>query len=140
MRRLLTACLFACALGGATLALPAYATPASANQVVVDCNAHGSLTHAYTPDQLRTALDTMPADVKEYTDCYDLIQRTLLAELGSSKSAGAAGPTGSGGSLLPTPVLVVIAVLAAAAVGLAALALRRRRRTRVPPTPPISEA
>jgi hypothetical protein len=128
MRRLVTMSVLVCALAAGALAPTAQATATGASQAVADCNANGRLTHSYTPAELRTALSTMPADVKEYTDCYDVIQRTLLAELGTNKgAAGTVGGTGSGGSFLPTPLLVVVAVLVAGAGGFAALALRRRR-------------
>jgi hypothetical protein len=110
----------------------AWAAPAAlaapANQAVADCNSHGRLTHTYTAAQLRTALTTMPADIKEYTDCYDVIQRQLLTELGTGNSSGAGVPaSSSGGSSFPTALVVVIAVLVVAAGAFAGLALRRRR-------------
>ncbi len=75
--------------------------------------------------ELRHALATMPADVKEYSDCYDVINRALLAEIGGLH--GNAGNSSSGGSFLPTPVIVVLVILLLAAATLGALALRRRR-------------
>jgi hypothetical protein len=96
---------------------------AAAPNPTADCNANSRLTAHYTPAQLRRSLATMPADVKEYTDCYDVIQRTLLSELGQLKGNGSGG---SGGSFLPTPVLVVLIVLVLGGAGLATVALRRR--------------
>src|SRR5947209_4760352 len=64
-----------------------------------DCNANARLTHHYTPSQLQSALVSMPADVREYTNCNDVLQQALRAEL-----SGAGGSGGSGGSFLPTPV------------------------------------
>jgi hypothetical protein len=96
---------------------------------VADCNAHGQLTHAYSAAQLRSSLNSMPADIKEYTNCFDVIQRQLLAQLGHAKS-GTAGPqtASSGGSFLPTPVIVVLVLLILAAATFGAVALRRRGR------------
>jgi hypothetical protein len=88
-----------------------------------DCNANARLTHHYTASQLQSALVSMPADVREYTNCNDVLQAALRAELGG----GAGGSGGSGGSFLPTPVVVVLVVLLLAAAGLGAVALRRRR-------------
>lgn len=88
-----------------------------------DCNANGRLTGHYTPAQLRQALATMPADTKEYTDCYDVIQRTLLSQLGQLKGSGSGG---SGSSFLPTPVLIVLIVVVLGGAALATVALRRR--------------
>ena len=103
------------------------AAPASArlSKAVADCNAHTRLTQTYTEGQLRTALNTMPADVKEYTNCYDVIQRALLADIGGIKANG--GDSGGGGSsFLPTPLLIVLGVLVVAAGGFAVIAHRRR--------------
>jgi hypothetical protein len=93
---------------------------------VADCNANARLTKHYTAAELRSALATMPADVKAYTDCYDVIQRALLAELGQQHGSGSGG---SGGSFLPTPVVVLIVVLLLAAAGFGTAALRRRGDT-----------
>lgn len=105
------------------LAVPAMA--ASGSAAVTDCNAHGRLTRTYTPQELQTALSTMPADIKEYTDCYDVIQRALVAEVGSHHVSGSKDSSSSG-SFLPTPVIVVIVVLALVAATFGGLALRRR--------------
>jgi hypothetical protein len=98
---------------------------------VADCNAHGRLTRTYTANQLQTALTTMPADIKEYTDCYDVIQRALLARVGGHRASTTGDSNSSGGSFLPTPVIVVIVLLVLAAATFAALAVRRR----TPPPP-----
>jgi hypothetical protein len=102
------------------------AGPASARltQAVADCNSHGRLTRTYTEAQLRQALNTMPSDVKEYTNCYDVIQRQLLSDIGSIKASGGGG--GGGSSFLPTPLLIVLGVLVLAAGGFAVVARRQR--------------
>jgi hypothetical protein len=108
----------------------AAASPAAAKQspVVGDCVAHGQLTQTYSTGQLRTALSTMSAAIKEYTNCSDVIQRALLNEIGGVKpKTGAAG--GSGGSFLPTPVIVSLVLLALAGVTFGAIAIRRRAAT-----------
>ncbi len=115
-RRLLLAALIA-VIVPATCAASAGADP------IADCNANDRLTQHYTVPELRHALAVLPADIKEYTDCYDVLQRALLAEL--SKSGGGSG--GSGGSFLPTPVLIIVIVLVVAAAALGAVALRRRQ-------------
>jgi hypothetical protein len=124
MRRLL---LLTVLLAG-TLAVPAAGASGQPGPVA-DCNAHGQLTHAYSAAQLRSGLNTMPADIKEYTDCYDVIQRQLLGQLGKPEPGAAPAPSSdssSGGSFLPTPVIVVLVVLILVAAGFGALALRRR--------------
>jgi hypothetical protein len=115
------------ALGAGGLSLVG-AGPASAaaSGAVADCNSHLRLTRQYTVAQLRKALTTMPADIKEYTNCYDVIQRKLLSQLGAA-GGGSGGPGGgSGGSFLPTPVLIVLVLLVLAAGGFAVAAVRRR--------------
>jgi hypothetical protein len=104
------------------------AAPASArlSKAVADCNSHTRLTQTYTEGQLRTALNTMPADVKEYTNCYDVIQRALLADIGGIKADSSGGGGGGGSSFLPTPLLIVLGVLVVAAGVFAVIARRRR--------------
>jgi hypothetical protein len=101
------------------------AAAAGLSPVVADCNAHGRLTRQYSVTQLRSALATIPADIAEYTDCHDVIQHQLLAQLGELPGNGGSGH--GGGSFLPTWLIVVLAVLVAAAGGFGVLALRNRR-------------
>lgn len=115
-------------LAALTLVL-AFAGSASAgigSAVLADCNAHDALTKSYTVTELRNALATMPATMREYTDCQDVISRALNSALGTGgKNNG--GSTGSGGSSLSTGVIVIIVVLVLAASTLGAIAIRRRR-------------
>jgi hypothetical protein len=127
--------LLICALVLATcLAAPG---PAGAlSRVVKDCNAHNQLTGHYTVGQLRTALATMPADVKEYTPCYQLIQNQLFRQLGKPvPGTGGAGSSNSGGSFISIPVLIAVIVVVLAGAG---LALRAARRGGGGPPPPGS--
>ncbi len=79
------------------LTLPA----AASADPVRDCSTNGSLTQRYSAAQLRSALKSIPADVKEYTDCYDQIRRAELAAAASSgrrgKHTSSSGPSSSGG-------------------------------------------
>ena len=110
---------------GAPMAAGAVSGPAS--QAITDCNDHGQLTQHYSANTLRAALAQMPVDVKEYTDCYDVIERQLFKQVGSSATpTGAATGSSSGGSFLPTWLIIVIVVLALAAITFGALAVRRR--------------
>ncbi len=106
------------------------AQAAGLSPVVADCNTNLRLTHHYSVAQLRSALASMPADVREYTNCGDVIQRRLLAQLGALRGHG--GSAGGGGSFLPTPVILVLALLVAGGVGFAAYAYRRRGSERRP--------
>jgi hypothetical protein len=90
---------------------------------VADCNTNGRLTHSYSAAQLRNALATMPADIREYSPCYDVIQRALLQKIGKLSPGGSSG---SGGSFLPTWLIVVIVVLVLGGAGFGAVALRNR--------------
>jgi hypothetical protein len=110
----------------AALLLCASPSIAADSPVVSDCSAHSKLTHQYSLQQLQGALTTMPPDIREYTNCVDVIQRQLHIELGAVHPGAAGASKGSGGSFLPTPVIVVLAVLVVGAAGFAGLAVRRR--------------
>jgi hypothetical protein len=126
MSRRTLALILACAAAAGAALLPASAPAASRLTAAVgDCNAHARLTGHYTAAQLRTALNTMPADIKEYTDCYDVIQKQLLAQIGSIGGGGGDGG-GGGSSFLPTPLLVVLGVLIVGAAAFGIVAVRRR--------------
>jgi ABC-type phosphate transport system substrate-binding protein len=110
-------------LGGS---LPS-AVAAGVSPPVADCSAHGKLTQHYSASELQQALATMPTDVKEYTNCPNVIQQALLAELGAVHGGGG----GSGGSsFLPGWVIAVLVVLVLAGAAAGAMAVRNRRRDR----------
>jgi hypothetical protein len=122
-------CLWAPAMAGA-----ASDTPQAA---ITDCNDHGQLTAHYSPATLQAALGQMPVDVREYTDCYDVIERQLLVEQGKTASgSGSTAPASSSGSFLPTWLIIVIVLLALGAVTFGALAIRRRGETPAGPGGP----
>jgi hypothetical protein len=97
---------------------------AGLSPAVEDCDAHAQLTRHYTVAQLRTALATMPVDVREYTNCGDVIQRALLAEAGTLRGHGGSGD--GGGSFLPTWLIVVVALLVAGGASFVVYAWRQR--------------
>jgi hypothetical protein len=68
----------------------------------------------------------MPADVREYSDCSDVLHRALIAELAAAHGGSGGGGSSGGGSVLPAPVIGVLAALVVAAAGLGVVALRRR--------------
>jgi hypothetical protein len=113
--------LIACAAILALAVLPGSALAIS--PVTADCNAHTKLTHPYSVGQLRKALATMPADVKEYTSCYQTIQDQLYRQLGKTAPGSASSSGGSSG--ISTPVLIVIIVIILVGGGLAYAAWRR---------------
>src|SRR5438270_13425900 len=114
-----------CAIAGCAAGPLAAVGAAKAPNPLDDCSQRGQLTHTYTPAELRRTLATMPADVKEYSDCYDVIDRALLAAVGGVHDNGSGG---SGGSFLPTPAILVLVLLLAAPATLGARGLRRRRQ------------
>jgi hypothetical protein len=76
------------------LALPAAAS-ASGAQVIRDCADDGHLSKTYSPADLRKALEDLPTDIDEYTDCRDVIRR---AQLGVAGGGGGNGAGGAGGA------------------------------------------
>jgi hypothetical protein len=112
-------------VAAAVVALSAAPSYASQTQVLSDCNQHAALTHTYTLSDLRGALATMPTPMKEYTNCSDVIQRAIIAQIGSTNGSGNTSGS-SGGSFLPTPVIIILIALALAAGGYAVMAVRRR--------------
>ncbi len=110
-------------LGGGVLSVPALAATTS-NPVIQDCLLHpGGLSGHYSVAALNNALQAMPAETKEYTNCPDVINRARLAALHGLSGGG----SGGSGSFLPTPVLIVLVLLVLAAVTFGALAVRRRQ-------------
>jgi hypothetical protein len=106
----------------AGLILAAPAAGAGGNPIINDCFTHGRLTRQYSVPALRHALAVMPAEVKQYSNCYDVIQ-TSLANGGKPGGLG----SGGGGSFLPTPVLVVLIIVVLALVTAGAIGYRRRQ-------------
>lgn len=113
------------ALGGALGLIPA--APASAaglSPPVADCQLHGRLTGNYSAAELRSALAGMPAYIREYSDCANILQQALLQKIGRLNGGGSSG----GGSFLPTWLIVVLAILVLAGAGFGIAALRNRGR------------
>lgn len=78
------------------LAVPGAAS-ASPRQVLDDCNDDGALSRQYSNSDLRKALDDMPTDLAEYTDCEEIIGAAITG--GSDKGQGRGSPgQGVGGA------------------------------------------
>jgi hypothetical protein len=86
----------------ALLAAPAMASPTS---VIRDCSEDGVLNGKYSQSELDGALEQLPSDLDEYTDCRAVIRRAQLGAAGGKHRAkrnpstaervnGAAPPTG----------------------------------------------
>jgi hypothetical protein len=84
------------------------------------------LTTSYSVSQLRAALESMPADEKEYTNCYSEIQRALLAKLPASRHQSGKSDSTDSGSFFSTPVIIAIVVIALGGASAGGVALRRR--------------
>ena len=120
----LFACVWLVAGGLAVAAGNAVASQSPA----ADCNDHGyKLTQSYTVAELEHALATMPASIKEYTPCYQVIQQELDKVIGTGTGTGT-GTTSSGSSssFLSGPLIVIVIVLVLAGGGAAYLASRRK--------------
>ncbi|GAC1316809.1 MAG: hypothetical protein NVS2B9_11250 [Myxococcales bacterium] len=53
------------------------AASADYRQAITDCAADGQLHHQYSQSDLRQAIGHLPSSIKEYTDCYDVLNRAL---------------------------------------------------------------
>lgn len=79
-------------------ALPA-AAQASPDAVVRDCAEDGSVDGTYSNKDKRAALDKIPADLDEYSDCRSAIKASMDnggPKAGSANSKGDAGGGGAG--------------------------------------------
>ena len=66
------------------LAVPASASPGS---VIRDCSEDGILNGKYSQSELDGALEQLPSDLDEYTDCRAVIRRAQLNAAGSKHRA-----------------------------------------------------
>lgn len=64
---------------------------AGSGDVIRDCSEDGSLDGNYSQGELSGALDNLPSDIDEYTDCRTVIRR---AQLAGAKGKGKGSPTG----------------------------------------------
>src|SRR3954447_9445475 len=76
------------------LGLPA-AAHASGPDVIRDCADDGKLDKPYTQKELTDALNNLPSDIDEYTDCRSVIRSAMH---GGSGNPGGPGPAGGGGT------------------------------------------
>lgn len=106
-----------------SLLLAGTVVAASGSGPVADCYTNQRLTREYTAAELRSALAHMPADVREYSNCYNVIQQALLQKIGGLHGGG---DSGGGGSFLPTWLIVVLAALVLAGAGFGVVAVRNR--------------
>ncbi len=91
-RRLLIALLSTCLCAVA----PTGVALADGEDVLRDCNDNGKLDKGYSQGDLRDAIENIPTDLDEYTDCRDVIRRAQLG-LGGSSGGSGSGFAGAGG-------------------------------------------
>ncbi len=89
-------------IAGCTLVIaPASAHAANGEAVLRDCNDNGKLDKKYSQSDYRDAIENIPTDLDEYTDCRDVIRRAQLGldNAGSGGGSGSSGgATGGGGA------------------------------------------
>jgi hypothetical protein len=113
---------------------PAAAAPPCGEQVLVDWWNDGRIDRAYQLHCYEDAIDRMPADIRDYTNAAEVIDRALQSAVRSSPAS--ARPAAAGASSSSRTVLVValvggtLALLVAAALG---WLVRRGPLGRTPP-------
>jgi hypothetical protein len=88
------------ALAAMIAALGATAAPARADvgATIIERCTHGQSLSGFTQQDYRKALQELPAEVEEYSDCANLIRRAQL------NAAGGAGGAGGAEGLAPIPL------------------------------------
>ena len=61
--------------------------PASPSSVIRDCSEDGILNGKYSQSELDGALEQLPSDLDEYTDCRSVIRRAQLSSAGNKRRA-----------------------------------------------------
>jgi hypothetical protein len=90
------------AVAVALILLAWLATAASADtgtKIIERCT-HGQSLDGFSQQDYRRALQELPTEVEEYSDCANLIRRAQLAAAGSGGGSGGAGNA----PLIPTPL------------------------------------
>jgi hypothetical protein len=120
------------ALAASALALPskaAAATAACSQRLIDDWSDNGRVDRVYALDCYLAAIESMPPDIRDYTDAQDTIERALQTALRAKgtasdqqapapRSLAAAEPVDpSGSETIPLPLLALGALGTAALVG-----------------------
>lgn len=124
-------------------AAPAQAVPSCADRVVADWSDNGRIDQLYALECYEDAIDTIPVDLRDYTNAADVIARALTAASRDRPPSGGAG-TGasataspeatpavdaSSDSSVPLPLIVVLVVSSLVLVAGVTSRLTRRHRT-----------
>ena len=91
LRTAIVACLLAVLVGA-----PAAFAESTRTKILQECQ-DGRLTGTYTSRQIRDALEHIPDDVDQYSDCRDVLRRALLNQAGNSGNNDDGGTAGGGG-------------------------------------------
>src|SRR5262245_13083369 len=75
------------ALAALALAVVAPAAHASAKDVIRDCSEDGVLNGHYSHSELTKALEQLPSDLDEYTDCRSVIRSAQLRSASGKKES-----------------------------------------------------
>ena len=92
LRTALAACLLAVLVGA-----PVAFADSTRTKILQECQ-DGRLTGTYTSRQIRDALENIPDDVDQYSDCRDVLRRALLNQAGGSGNSGGNGGGGGTGA------------------------------------------
>ena len=84
-RMVFVACLLA-----VLLCAPAALAVGTRTKILRECQ-DGRLTGTYTSSQIRDALNNIPDDIDQYSDCRDVLSRALAAKAGGGGGGGGAG-------------------------------------------------
>jgi len=87
------------------LALLASAAPAAGDvgATIINRCTHGQSLSGFSQQAYKRALQELPADVEEYSDCASMIRRAQLAAAGGASSRGG-GSAASGAPVTATPL------------------------------------
>jgi hypothetical protein len=81
----------ALSIAAALVLLAPLPAQASSGDVIRDCSEDGSLDRHYSQRELAGALDNLPSDLDEYTDCRTIIRRAQLAGAKGKRGGTARG-------------------------------------------------
>jgi hypothetical protein len=125
-----------------TLTLTLGATAAGAvpceDRVLNDWYDNGRIDRMYALECYDRAIETMPADLRDYTDATDVIRRALASALGAAEAGGksrpgstpeaapAVDPSGTASVPIPLVFLGAMSLAVLAAGGLSYVSRRRR--------------
>jgi hypothetical protein len=88
----------ACLLAFFVVSAPAALADSTRTKILRECQ-DGRLTGNYTSKQIRDALNNIPDDIDQYSDCRDVLRGALLNHAGNSGGGGGGGTGGAGGGV-----------------------------------------